>query len=666
MPTRTALAILIGILLATTTLAIDLADVEQDPRYEAMLARTTGPMARLLADPNLELLGVLPSGRPVFFATHNLDAAYTVATDAVWPGGWTGLDLVGANTLGELAIWDGGVVRTSHQEFGGRVVIADGNTSISIHSTHVAGTMVAAGVESQAHGMSPAANLLSYRWDDDEFEMAFAATNGLRVSNHSYGFVTGWRYGWASDDWYWFGDTTVSQVEDPGFGFYSGSVAEWDQIAHDAPYYLIVKSAGNDRNDFGPDAGGGHYVWDNGAGDWTWSTTTRDPDGGDDGFDCVSYRGNAKNLLTVGAVIDIPGGWTTPTDVVASDFTGWGPTDDGRVKPDLVANGVGLYSAFGGSDTEYGIYSGTSMAAPNASGSLNLLVQQYQQLHGGASMTAALLKAVVLHTADEAGPAPGPDYMFGWGLLNTAAAAVLIDDDAGGGRRLVEATLTSSATDQYRYFHDGSGPVKVSLVWTDPAGNPPPWSLNPTTPMLVNDLDLRLIREDDGAVFRPWLLDPNNPAAAAGTGQNHRDNVEILEVSGVGAGTYRAEVSHTGGLTGSQDYGLVVTDLQRISLTAAGELVVATPRLLRAAPNPFNPRTEITLSLDRTREVRLEVFDARGRRIAVLVDGPLDAGEHRVTWDGRTEQGRSAPAGVYLVRMQAGNQSDRLRVSLVK
>ena len=306
------------------------------------------------------------------------------------------------------------------------------------------------------------------------------------------------------------------------------------------------------------------------------------------------------------------------------------------------------------------------MAAPAATGALNLLAQQYAALNADQPPLSSLLKAVVLHTCDEAGPAPGPDYMYGWGLLNTAEAALLIADDGAGGRRLQVATLQSDAVDTYRYYYDGVGPLKLTMVWTDLAGPAPAWSLNPVTPMLVNDLDMRLIREDDSAVFRPWILDPAIPAAAATTGENHRDNVEVIDASSSGAGTYRLEISHTGALTGTQEYALVQTGLQPISVTAANDVPTFTARLLQAAPNPFNPRTEISFDLSRDLHVDLEVYDARGRRIAVLESGNLTKGRHQVSWDGRNGQGRTAAAGVYLVRLRAGGSEDHLRMTLVK
>jgi hypothetical protein len=636
----------------------------QGPLAADLRARTTAPTARLLADPAIALVGVSPAGRPICFATENYDAAITVSTNEVWPGGATGLDLDGANLPGDLAVWDAGIARGSHQEFGGRVQVGDGSTSIHDHSTHVAGTLVAQGVVPQAHGMSPAALLRSYRWDDDELEMIDAAADGLRLSNHSYGIIMGWRHGWQDPDaWYWFGDPELSETEDAGFGFYSELTAAWDAIAHAAPGYLIVKSGGNDRNDAGPGPGGGHYVWDPDQNDWVWSTVTRDPDGGQDGYECIGFRGVAKNILTVGAVQDIAGGWSDPADVQVSSFTNWGPTDDGRIKPDLVANGVILYSALGGSDQAYGSYSGTSMSAPNATGSLNLLLQLYRD-RLGAEPLASTLKALVLHTASEAGPAPGPDYRHGWGLLNTAAAALLIDA-ATAGERIFERSIGPGTVDAIRFYHDGGGPLAATIVWTDPAGTPPPWSLDPPDLMLVHDLDLRLVREEDGEVFLPWILDPADPAAPATRGVNVRDNVETVEATGAGAGYYTLEVAHADLGDAEQVYSLVVTGLRRepvLAVTGA----VPPARLLRAAPNPFNPRTEITLALPRAGEASLEVFDARGRRVATLHDGPLPAGEQRLAWAGRDGRGRPVAAGIYLVRLRTQETVDHLRVTLVK
>ena len=134
------------------------------------------------------------------------------------------------------------------------------------------------------------------------------------------------------------------------------------------------------------------------------STAARAPDGD---YDCISTYGIAKNILTVGAVEDIVGGYTQPGDVVSTSFSSWGPADDGRIKPDICANGIQLRSTVSASTTGYGNMSGTSAAAPSVTGSLALLQQHYNNLHGSL-MRADTLKALVIHTADEAGANDGP------------------------------------------------------------------------------------------------------------------------------------------------------------------------------------------------------------------------------------------------------------------
>ncbi|RKX23831.1 MAG: hypothetical protein DRP45_09575, partial [Candidatus Zixiibacteriota bacterium] len=520
--------------------------------YYDLLASDKLADRQLNEDPSIQLMYIDQRGRPVYFATMNLNAARTVSTDDVWPGGSGGFSLDGSGTaLGELGVWDGGGVLTSHQEFGGRVTQQDSPGSTHYHSTHVAGTMVASGVDPSAKGMSFAALLAAYDWDSDDSEMASAAAT-MNVSSHSYGYVAGWYY--SGSDWYWYGDITISATEDYGFGFYASVSHDWDDIAYNAPFYTIVKSAGNDRNDAGPGAGGGHYVWDDG---WVWSTNTRDPDGGSNGFDCISWRGTAKNIITVGAIEDIPGGWTGSGDVVMSSFSGWGPTDDGRIKPDIVANGISLYSCMDGDNSDYDALSGTSMSTPNVSGSLNLLVRYYEDTHGASTPLSATMKALIIQTADEAGSNPGPDFKFGWGLMNTLKAAELIQADSLQPERIIEGILTNGNTDQYNVVSDGVDPFRVTIVWTDPPGTPPSPSLNPTTSMLTNDLDLRVEHVASSTVYQPYVLDPANPDNAATTGDNIRDNVEQVYVSAPAAGDYVVTVSHKGVLLSPQVYSII-------------------------------------------------------------------------------------------------------------
>ena len=635
--------------------------------YERLLAMTSGPQGRLNASPNVRLMRVRRSGLPAFYATDNIDAAGTVSTDDVWPGGSGGFSLTGSGTaVNELAIWDGGGVLTAHREFGGRAAQQDTASGTNFHATHVAGTMVGAGVSPNAIGMSYQAMLSAYDWDYDTSEMAAAAAGGLNVSNHSYGYVTGWYYDSGSGDWYWFGDVTVSAVEDYGFGFYGWTAREYDQIAHDAPYYTIVKSAGNDRDDAGPGPGGGHWYWD--GGDWAWSTDTRDPDGGVDGYQTLGWYGNAKNIISVGAVYDIPDGYSNPSDVVLSGFSSWGPTDDGRIKPDLVANGIGLFSATNTDTNDYATYSGTSMSSPNLSGSLNLLVRHFEATHA-ATPLASTMKAVLVQTADEAGAAAGPDYFYGWGLINTLSAAELIESDGDMPGYIWEDPLTNGSTDSYVLYCDGTGPLRVTLAWTDPPGTPvDPPELNPPDLMIVNDLDLRVEHTSSETVYQPYVLNPFNPAVPATPGDNVRDVTEQVHIGTPPAGEYRVTVSHEGSLSSPQTYSLAASHHMVTEATGVDEPLLGgrSFALVGNHPNPFGPSTTVSYALARPERVALVVHDVAGRVVRVLEDGHRDAGPHSVEWDGRDDDGRDLASGVYFVRLVVGDESQERSVVLLK
>ena len=84
------------------------------------------------------------------------------------------------------------------------------------------------------------------------------------------------------------------------------------------------------------------------------------------------------------------------------------------------------------------------------------------------------------------------------------------------------------------------------------------------------------------------------------------------------------------------------------------------------APNPFNPRTTLSFDLPAAGRVRLEIFDARGRRVRVLVDEVLPAGRHAAVWDGTDAGGRALASGVYLCRMEAAAYRRTVRMTLLK
>lgn len=544
------------------------------------------PQARVARDGTV-FLSKTPPLQDLSIRLLNIDAADTTNADQLWSGGGLGLSLSGLNVT--VGIWDGGQVRSTHQELTGRVTLVDGG-SISNHSTHVAGTIGATGAVANAHGMANQVLLRSRDYLNDVPEMITDA-GIIDLSNHSYGNLRGWttRISWdglpdGTDTW--FADRALFS-EDPFFGKYEqtanvldlafgaayqiANARDLDDLLYTYPQLLAVWSAGNDRGDSFTNAlGTNQYVTyrsdgPGGAGFYlvtsSGSLTAPDPDGGATGFDSLPQTQVAKNNLVVGALYDVTADPYTTGDVTLVSFSSFGPADDGRVKPDVVANGVSLLSSIGTANNAYAYYSGTSMSSPNTCGTMALLLEHYRDLNGGASPTSATLKALVIHTAFDAGTT-GPDYKYGWGVVDAAAAAAFLDDSESASPNLhhfFDETYTGTTQDIV-VDSDGTEPLAATVVWTDPPPTVlPGGGLDDDTPVLVNDLDLSVIGPPGSTTYFPWTLDAANPSAAAvRTARNEVDNVEQVRLDAPSAGAYTVRISHTGG-SFTQTYSLLIS-----------------------------------------------------------------------------------------------------------
>jgi len=471
-----------------------------------------------------ELIRLTPDGKPVYYQTENYYAAKTINTDKLYNNGGLGLNIQGQNMI--VGIWDGGAVRGTHNFLTGRVTQRDGAVftgpdDLNRHATHVTGTMIANGI-TRYRGMAFNASCWAHDWFNDDAEMAARAAEGLLVSNHSYGMRAFNYLGQRLIDIYWFGK-------------YSDEARNWDDIMFNAPYYIAVDAAGNDR-----------YYASNGS--------------NKGGYDMLTGNSTNKNGITVAAVRRVSV-YNGPSSVTMSGFSNWGPTDDGRIKPDISGQGVSVSSCISDSDTATDTYDGTSMASPTITGSLILLQQLYHETYGNY-IRSSTLKGLALHTAREAGSHTGPDYAFGWGLMNTAAAAEAIVNN-GLTSNIKEITLHQGETYSFTVNSDGTNPLMASICWTDPAGHVIKGTvadmLDNPTPALVNDLDIRVTK--NGTTYYPWKLNPAHPSAAATTGDNTVDNFEKIQVNNA-SGTYTITVSHKGNLKyNKQVVSIIVTGI---------------------------------------------------------------------------------------------------------
>lgn len=464
---------------------------------------------------------------PVYYITHNDESVRSLGVYELRAGGKFGIDIGGENT--RIGVWDRGLPLASHAEFQGRLQNSDAASEFSFHSTHVAGTILAGGLNPSAKGFCYRGTGRAFDWFQDTEEMIHEVLmNDMLVSNHSYGVPGGWNGA------IWLGDLGISDQEDYRFGYYDNEARAFDDISFNAPFYSIVASAGNERGD----SGDGSIP----------------PDGP---YDCITGFSTGKNVFTVGAVNKLSGPYTGPEDVVMSSFSSWGPLDDGRIKPDFVAPGVNLLSSSNETNQSYGFSSGTSMSSPSVAGAVALINEAYF-LFNNTFLRSASLKAVLIHTAHEAGRAPGPDYEFGWGLVSADNAVEFIQNIDGENRQLHETSLDNGSTFEIELNPVQGQKITATLVWTDPAGVVPPRALDPTDLILVNDLDM-LIEDDSGNSVQPWILNPLSPEDPATRGDNFRDNVEKIEFESPDARPYTLKISHKGNLfSDSQSFSLLI------------------------------------------------------------------------------------------------------------
>lgn len=509
----------------------------------------------------------------------------------------------------KVGVWDGGVGLTGHLAFtGGRYVVKDnGNTPSSIttdgrsHAAHVAGTVAAGNFGSGlAKGLAPGSQVYAYNWFSDESEMASAAantTNPIYVSNHSYGLDA---YGYLQNG----GSASI-------FGQYNSDARSIDIIANNAPFYTIVFAAGNDRNP-ATNQGGMNF------------NPTRNFK------DLLSQGGVSKNTVVVANTR----GTDTYTGITGSQSvnsqnpfiarsSSYGPTDDFRIKPDISAKGTDVFSIDIDHNGDTSTKSGTSMAAPSVTGGFVLWQDYYNQLFG-TQMRSSTIRGLMAHTAREAGPALGPDFMFGFGLLNIGAGKELMDLVTEDLAKIAEFDLPQGTTMTYDFTYTGLEPLKATLAWNDPAASSSTQN-NQNIKRIVNDLDIKVVNLDTNQEYFPWALNQDfslthtSTNIAIRTGQNNRDNIEKVEVNSTVPGNYRIIVSHKNNtLTGgSQWYSLIISGAGTAMPDLVGEASIEQDALdnLNVFPNPVNDVLHITGDINVLEGSYVEIFDTTGKRV---------------------------------------------------
>jgi hypothetical protein len=418
-----------------------------------------------------------------------------------------------------VMVYDGGYGYSAHGDFGGRHTARD-SSSLSNHATHVAGTIGGDGSGSggQFAGMAPAVTIESYGFEQEGgLQEGFLYTDpgdleadygdainqyGAVIANNSIGTNTasnGFPCEWTGD----YG-VTSSVIDSVVRGALGGDIR-------------IMWANGNERQ------------------------TSRCGDQ----FYTTAPPACAKNHITVGAL--------NSNDESVTSFTSWGPTDDGRIKPDISTagcqsdgdGGVTSCSSSGG----YTTYCGTSMASPTACGIGALLMQDWRaQFPKRPDMRNSTLKAMLAHTAADLGNV-GPDLKYGYGSIRAKAAVDHLRTDSH-----LEAEVSTGEAFEFLVISSaGDSQLQVTLAWDDEPAVPL------VLPSLVNDLDL-IVYSPDGTRHYPWAIDPANPGdPATQMAEDHLNNIEQVTVESPQAGVWRVQIHGYAVPVGPQAFSVMAT-----------------------------------------------------------------------------------------------------------
>ena len=591
------------------------------------------------------ILYSIQENKPVYISTNNLKSAIATQTIALSPGGDLGLDLEGEGLT--IGVWEIDYPFTTHQEF----MNSDGTSRISIpdttetdpeydyHATHVSGTVGATGISGSAKGMAPKSNIVAYNANNHKSETPSEhLSSGMLVSNHSYGIVID------SDTAPWnMGSYASFNIQNIGT---NDGARAWDQILYNTPYYTKVESAGND----------GTFSYTGGLGP---------------GLDKLTGSAVSKNNIVVAnanIIVNIPPfGDPAITGAAIAPSSSQGPTDDGRIKPDIAGRGTNVYSCSDNSETSYSQSTGTSMSSPGVAGSLLLLQENYNNLNS-SFMRSSTLKGLVCHTATDdaenpnvsAIPYPGPDPFWGWGLLNAKFAAQTIIDAQTNAAIVEEKILNNGETYSFTVNVSSSEKLMATICWTDLAGQLQNGVLNSTTPALVNDLDIR-ITDSDNNEYLPWKLDLSNLPYAI-KGDNIVDNIERVEVDLPTTGQYTITISHKGlipgttpGSQGIQEYSLIVTGSD-LTTTLSNETNELSNFLVW--PNPAKEMINYQFASQSNQTCLVKLIDLQGR---VVYSQNVLGGSASVQGAINTS---SYSKGVYFLSLNQGNQKTYKKVML--
>lgn len=327
-------------------------------------------------------------------------------------------------------------------------------------------------------------------------------------------------------------------------------------------------------------------------------------------YEKMGAPADAEKVISVGAVDASGSRW------VSSSI---GPTFDGRIKPDVMAMGEGVYTVDPFTADGYIRESGTSFSAPLVAGVVALMLEAYPH------WTPGQVQSVLRRTA---GQAAAPDTLNGYGIVHALNA------------------LMTESRGVVRSFTAEGGPSGVFLVWT--------------AVLEINLLSYRIDRRDyPNGTFEVLTSVPVTRTGGHFQGSNAYYYTDTTAQPG-SSYEYRLQPMGRAGLALTAEPVVIRFDY---ASGASGELAAV---LYPNAPNPFASSTRIRFELSEPVHVTLTIYDLLGRKIRVLVDEAHGPGRYVRNWNGMDGDGRAVPSGVYLYRMTAGGIEQNGKMLLLR